>query len=64
MWLFFDIVPVCALAKLAKLKFIPPPKKKMKFLATPLSNTTLRYLTRVIYVMLHIRIYLSYSMLS
>jgi len=32
-WLFFDIVPVCALAKLAKLKFIPP---QMKFLAMPL----------------------------
>jgi len=26
-WLFFDIVPVCALAKLAKLKFIGPVSK-------------------------------------
>jgi len=28
-WLFFDIVPVCALAKLAKLKFIPHPPNEI-----------------------------------
>ena len=34
-WLFFDIVPVCALAKLAKLKLIPPPPKWNSWLSVP-----------------------------
>ena len=36
-WLFFDIVPVCALAKLAVKIYTTP---QMKFLATPLLYST------------------------